>query len=231
MSANRGPRAVVSRPASAALGRWLLDGAEPIAPREALRVALADLNRPVLIVESASGPAVATGGSVALSSEKRGLAVLAILPPLNPASLGDPSFSTDHGLRFPYVTGAMANGIASAEVVEAIAGAGMLAFFGAAGLSLERIESALVRLKANLAGRTYGFNLIHSPNEQSLESATVDQFLRHKMRLVEASAYLDLTPHIVRYRLSGIHRAPSGEVLTPNRVVAKVSRVEVATKF
>ena len=225
MSANRGPRAVVSRPASAALGRWLPDGAEPAANREALRAALADLNRPVLLVETASGPAVATGGSVTLTSEQRGIAVLAILPPLNPTSLGDPSFTSDHGLRFPYVTGAMANGIASAEVVEAIAGAGMLAFFGAAGLSPDRIETALVRLKANLAGRTYGFNLIHSPNEQSLESATVDLFLRHGLRLVEASAYLDLTPHIVRYRLTGIHRGPNDEVVTPNRVIANVSRV------
>src|SRR2546422_917674 len=130
MSANRGPRAVVSRPASAPLGRWLSDGAEPVADAEALREALADLNRPVLL-----------------------------------------------------------------------------------------IESALIRLKASLPGRTYGFNLIHSPNEQSLESATVDLFLRHGLRLVEASAYLDLTPHIVRYRLSEIRRGPDGEVVTPNRVI------------
>jgi PfaD family protein len=231
MSANRGPRAVVSRPTSAPLGQWLPDGAEPVTDAQALRTALANLNRPVVLVQTASGPAVATGGSVTLNSGERGHSVLAILPPLNPAALGDPSFSTDHGLRFPYVTGAMANGIASAEVVESIAGAGMLAFFGAAGLSLDRIESALVRLKSNLAGRTYGFNLIHSPNEQSLESATVDLFVGHGLRLIEASAYLDLTPHIVRYRLSGIHRGPNGEVVTPNRVIAKVSRVEVASKF
>jgi len=231
MSANRGPRAVVSRPACATLGRWLADGAEPRSDAETLRTALADLNRPVVLVETASGPAVANGGSVSLAPGERGHPVLAILPPLSPATLGDPSFCSDHGLRFPYVTGAMANGIASAEVVEAVAAAGMLAFFGAAGLSLERIESALVRLKANLADRKYGFNLIHSPNEQNLESATVDLFLRHALRLVEASAYLDLTPHIVRYRLSGIHLGPNGEVVTPNRVIAKVSRVEVASKF
>ncbi|HKB01029.1 MAG TPA: PfaD family polyunsaturated fatty acid/polyketide biosynthesis protein, partial [Gemmataceae bacterium] len=150
---------------------------------------------------------------------------------LVPASLGDSSFCADHGLRFPYVTGAMANGIASAEVVEAVASAGMLAFFGAAGLSLDRTEAAIVRLKQNLGDRPYGFNLIHSPGEQSIESATVDLYLRHGVRLAEASAYLDLTPHVVRYRLSGIHRGPDGRVVTPNRVVAKVSRVEVATKF
>ena len=60
MSANRGPRAVVSRPASAPLGRWLSDGTEPVADVESLREALADLNRPVLLIESAKGPTVVT---------------------------------------------------------------------------------------------------------------------------------------------------------------------------
>ena len=77
----------------------------------------------------------------------------------------------------------------------------------------------------------YGFNLIHSPNEQSLERTLVDLYLRRNVRLVEASAYLDLTPHVVRYRLHGIHRNNDGEILTPNRVIAKVSRIEVGSKF
>ena len=38
--------------------------------------------------------------------------VLASLPPLYPEWLGDRSFDEVHGLRFPYVAGAMANGIA-----------------------------------------------------------------------------------------------------------------------
>ncbi|HJZ90554.1 MAG TPA: nitronate monooxygenase, partial [Gemmataceae bacterium] len=160
-----------------------------------------------------------------------GLPILAILPPIDPASLGDPSFCADRGLRFPYVTGAMANGIASAELVEAVARAGMLAFFGSAGLSLERIEAAIVRLKQGLGDKPYGFNLIHSPNEQSIESGTVDLYLRHGVRLAEASAFLDLTQHVVRYRLTGIDRDATGRVVTPNHVVAKVSRIEVASKF
>ena len=51
------------------------------------------------------------------------------------------------------------------------------------------------------------------------------------MRLVEASAYLDLTLPVVRYRVSGLRRGPDGAVVAPNRVIAKVSRVEVAAKF
>jgi PfaD family protein len=210
--------------------RWFANGHVPTIDSQALRAALGDLNRTVVIVRTDTGPALADGGSLAFDGES-GHPVLAILSLMPPSSLGDPAFCADHRLRFPYVTGAMANGIASTELVEAVAGANMLSFFGAAGLSLERIEAAIVRLQSNLADRTFGFNLIHSPSEQSHESATVDLYLKHRVRLVEASAYLDLTPHIVRYRLTGIHCDESGLIVTPNRVVAKVSRVEVASKF
>jgi PfaD family protein len=145
--------------------------------------------------------------------------------------LGDASFRTDHGLRYAYVAGAMANGIGSAEVVEAMSRAGMLAFFGAAGLPLERVEAAVDRLARTLGEAPFGFNLIHSPNEPDLEAAVVDLYLRRGVRLVEASAYLDLTLPVVRYRLAGIRADSTGRVSTPNRIVAKVSRVEVASKF
>src|SRR5262249_2759055 len=58
-----------------------------------------------------------------------------------------------------------------------------------------------------------------------------DLYLRRGVRLVEASAYLDLTLPVVRYRLHGIRADAAGRVVTPNRVIAKVSRVEVASKF
>jgi PfaD family protein len=160
-----------------------------------------------------------------------GMPVAAYLPPMPLGSLGDPGFQADHGLRFPYVAGAMANGIASEQLVEAMSRAGMLGFFGAAGLALDRIDAAIHRLQTNLGDAPFGFNLIHSPNEPAHEAATVDLYLRRGVRLVEASAYLKLTAPVVRFRLHGIHRAPSGEIVAPNRVIAKVSRVEVATAF
>jgi PfaD family protein len=153
------------------------------------------------------------------------------VPACVPENFGDPSFRQDHGLRYNYVAGAMANGIASADLVEAMGRAGLLAFFGAAGLSVPVIESAVQRLGRNLGARPYGFNLIHSPNEPDLEAAVVDLYLKHSVRLVEASAYLDLTLPVVRYRLHGIHADNAGRGVCPNRVVAKVSRVEVAAKF
>lgn len=155
---------------------------------------------------------------------------VAYLPPIQPEHLGDDSFRADHRLRYPYIAGAMANGIASADLVEAMSHAGMLGFFGAAGLPLAEIENAVHRLQRGLGERPHGFNLIHSPGEPDLEHAVADLYLRRGVRLVEASAYLDLTLPLVRYRLHGIHLA-GGRIVTPNRVIAKVSRIEVASKL
>jgi trans-AT polyketide synthase, acyltransferase and oxidoreductase domains len=109
--------------------------------------------------------------------------------------------------------------------------AGLLGFFGSAGLSLPTVESAVERLQKNLGDAPFGFNLIHSPNEPATEAGVVDLYIRRGVRLAEASAFLDLTLPVVRYRVHGIARGSDGRVHTPNRVVAKVSRVEVASKF
>src|SRR5437016_10993900 len=91
------------------------------------------------------------------------------VPAVVPEDLGDPAFRADHRLRYAYVAGAMANGIGSVEVVEAMSRAGMLGFFGAAGLPLGRIEAAIDRLSRDLGEAPHGFNLIHSPGEPAHE--------------------------------------------------------------
>src|SRR5262249_50132936 len=112
------------------------------------------------------------------------------VPAIKPGDLGDPAFRADHRLRYAYLCGAMANGIGSVEIVEAMARAGMLAFFGAAGLSLPRIEQAIDRLQQSIPDLPHGFNLIHTPNEPGIEQGVVELYLRRGVRLVEASAYL-----------------------------------------
>ena len=123
----------------------------------------------------------------------------------------------------------MAKGISSVAMVEELGRSGMLGFFGAAGLPISTVETAVDRL-AN-AGFPCGFNLIHSPQEPDLETALVDLYIRKGVHLVEASAFLTLTLPLVRYRTHGIHRLPDGTIVTPNRIIAKVSREELAEKF
>jgi PfaD family protein len=216
-----------------AIGWWLPDGPGPVRG-DAVRAAVGDLRRSVLLVRDGDSYALADCGTCTLGRESTSpytLPVAGYLPPIDPRHLGDPAFCRDHGLRFPYVSGAMANGIASADLVEAMSRAGLLGFFGAAGLSLPTVEAAVERLQQTLGDAPFGFNLIHSPNEPAVEASVVDLYIRRGVRLVEASAFLDLTLPVVRYRVHGIARGSDGHVYTPNRVVAKVSRVEVASKI
>lgn len=179
------------------------------------------------------GIGVGIDGALRVDGAAGSWPLLGMLPPLYPEWLGDRSFGETHGTRFPYVVGAMANGIASTRLVIAMAEGGGLGFFGAAGLSLPRVEAALEQLQRALdpARLPWGANLIHSPAEPALEEAVADLYLRRGVRCVEASAYLALTPAVVRYACSGLHLDAHGQILRRNRVFAKVSRAEVARQF
>ncbi|MCW8133436.1 MAG: PfaD family polyunsaturated fatty acid/polyketide biosynthesis protein [Planctomycetota bacterium] len=216
-----------------ATGWWKGHGAQPIADGTAQREAFGRILEPLFLVRHGTVRALARGGEVGLhgAAPEGALPLTGFVPSVMLEHLGSADFCRDHGLRYAYVTGAMANGIASAEIVEAMGQAGMLGFFGAAGLPPAQVEAAVERVQRTLGSKPYGFNLIHSPAEPDLEAAIVDLYLRKNVRLVEASAFLDLTLPAVRYRVHGIHRGPDGKVATPNRIVAKVSRVEVAAKF
>lgn len=159
------------------------------------------------------------------------LPFVGMAPSCPPERLGDPAFCRDHGLRFAYVGGSMAKGISSVAMAQAFGAAGMLGFFGAAGLPLDEVEQAIAQLQGGTRPYPFGMNLIHSPNEPDLEAALVDLYLTRGVRLIEASAFLDLTLPVVRFRVHGIHRDVSGQIITPNRIIAKLSREELAAKF
>ena len=153
------------------------------------------------------------------------------LPGISAASLGDPSFMAVHKVRLPYICGEMANGIASVPMVQAMAKAGLLGFFGAAGLPLHEIEKAVAQLKATVGDASWGSNLIHSPQDPDLEERSVDLYLREGVTRVSASAFMALRPSIVRYACTGLKTAPDGSIIRRNHVFAKISRVEVAKPF
>jgi len=160
-----------------------------------------------------------------------GVPLLGVVPAVSSADLGDPSFCASHGVRAAYVSGAMAGGIASPEIVIAMAKAGLIGFYGAGGLPMEQVTKQVKAIKAELGDLPAGFNLLHNPVEPKVEEATVELFLREGCRYVSASAFMRLTASIVRYRLTGIHKDASGRVVVPNKVFAKVSRAEVAQPF
>ena len=192
------------------------------------------LNVPFSLVADHSDVKIGLGGSInfnAVAGNEGSYKHLAFVPQQTIRALGDKQFCQDYQIKYPYMTGAMANGIASVELVEAIGNADMLASFGAAGLSLQEVEKAIQRLKESLPNKTYCFNLIYSPNEKGHEDAIVDLYLRYGIDLVETSAYMKLTLPVVRYRVKGIYKDTQGNIVVPNRIIAKASRVELASKW
>jgi len=144
------------------------------------------------------------------------------------ARLGSAAFRRDHGVRLAYVGGAMYRGIASTAIVKRMANAGLLSFFGTAGLPTETVAEALRDIRRGVPENApWGMNLL--PDHR--EAANVELFLNEGVCHVEAAAYVALTPAIVRYRLSGLEAAKDGTVTRRNRLMAKVSRPEVAERF
>ncbi len=216
-------------------GWWLPGEEKPQVGHDALRQALFQVTRPVYLLNVDGRVGVAQDGEVTIGgtekSHRRGYPVTGYAPAVHPADLGDTSFKKAHQLQYPYVVGAMANGITSVEMVVAAGRAGMIGFFGAAGLGLNRIEAAVDSLQRQLPDRPFGCNLIHSPSEPDLELGTVELYLRRGIHRISASAFLQMTLPLVLYRVKGIHRDGSGTVICPNKIIAKVSRIEIAEKF
>ncbi|MDI6688655.1 MAG: PfaD family polyunsaturated fatty acid/polyketide biosynthesis protein [Desulfobacterales bacterium] len=214
-------------------GWWTQGKTDPEYGDNAVKKAISRVTEPVFLLDMDGRLAVGKGGIITignLTEPSRGdYPLCAYSPPLPPENLGDPYFKKRHNLCYAYIAGAMANGITSVRMVQETGRAQMLGFFGAAGLSTDKIESAIYGLKEHKL--PFGFNLIHSPNDPELEAAVVNLYLKHEIRLVSASAYLDLTLPIVYFRVHGIHNNQNGDIICPNRIIAKVSRVEVAEKF
>lgn len=146
--------------------------------------------------------------------------------------LGSEDFRRDYRLRLSYVAGSMYGGIASKELVTRMGKSGLMSYFGAEGLSLAQIEEAIRHIQGRLThNEPYGVNLPHGPDDPGLETETVALYLRHGVRFVEASGYLQMTAPLILYRLKGLRRDEDGGIICENRVLAKVSRPEVAEAF
>jgi PfaD family protein len=150
--------------------------------------------------------------------------------PISAAKLGAERFRKRYGIDYAYMAGSMAHGVASEDLVEAMSGAGLLASFGAAGLGLDRIRDAVIRLRRSIPPNRLCVNLIHSPQSEVLERAVVDLLLHAGVTTIEASAFMQPTLPLVWFRARGARLAASGPVAA-NRVIAKVSRREVARHF
>lgn len=151
---------------------------------------------------------------------------------IRPNALGHSGFLADHKARLAYVAGGMVKGIGSTDLVERMARAGLPAFFGSGGMSAEAIEEAVARLTASLGpDMPWGVNFLHNFVMPEAEEQVVDILLRHDVRSIEASAFIIPTPALARWRILGLSAAPDGSIRRRHRIMAKLSRGEVARGF
>ena len=214
---------------AAAAGYWRPG---PAATAATARGGVYDIRKSVVIVAGDGIDAVTGGDFTADRDDDACCEVVGLLPATPPELLGHSSFRAAHGVELAYVAGEMANGIATTAMVAAMARAGMLGFFGAAGLEPAAVRRAVRELTAALGeDRSWGASLIHSPNHPRLERDITGLYLREQVRRVCASAFMDLTSNVVRYAASGLHVDRAGRIVRPNHLFAKVSRPEVARHF
>ncbi|MCP4134816.1 MAG: ACP S-malonyltransferase [bacterium] len=147
-------------------------------------------------------------------------------------SLGSEEYKKEYGCKYAYAAGAMYKGIASTGLVKRMGKAGMMAYYGTGGVDFDTIEKAIQDIQSALSnGEPYGMNLLSNPNEPEAEEAAVDLFLRHGVRNVEAAAFMQMTPALVKFRLKGLSRGSDGSVVIANKIIGKISRPEVAELF
>lgn len=168
-----------------------------------------------------------------MGDDRPGMPEAARLPAIFPEWLGDRALLTEHPARFCYVVGEMARGIATPQMVIEAVRAGCIGFYGSAGLALAEIKAGIKQIQAALGVNqtAWGANLIHSPQEPGQEAAIVDLFLEEGVRRVSASAFMRLTPDVVRFTALGLERTADGKIKRHNHLFAKVSRAEVAEPF
>ncbi|BCJ93981.1 polyketide biosynthesis protein PksE [Anaerocolumna cellulosilytica] len=148
------------------------------------------------------------------------------------ATLGSEAFKRRYHLRYAYIAGAMYRGVSSKELVVKMGKAGMLGFLGMGGLSLSEIEEAINYIQRELNhDQTYGMNFLYDPANPEKEERVIDLYFRYGINIIEASAFMGVTSALIRYKAKGLRRNERGIIESNNKIIAKISRPEVAEAF
>ena len=162
--------------------------------------------------EPVGAPRGVEDATVGISARTATARSAAIVPACRLEDLGDASFRADHGLRYALHVGGDGQrdrlgrdrrGDGAERVPGDLRRGGAAAGGGRAGDRPDSARAWAIRFLTAM-------NLIHSPGEPELEAAVVDLYLRRRVRLVEASAFLNLTLPVVRYRVAGLRRDGRG---------------------
>ncbi|MFK5894809.1 MAG: PfaD family polyunsaturated fatty acid/polyketide biosynthesis protein [Pseudomonadota bacterium] len=199
---------------------------------EAIKKLIGSLGTRLYVIQRGKDIELHASGQLVNSDDSHDAApCLGTIAAYKPEQLGDQNFLSDYGVKYAYYAGAMANGINSEQMVIAMGKKGLLSFFGSGGLSIKRIESAISTIKKELPNGPFAFNLLHNPANPDWEIDCVKLFIKNDIKIVEAAAYINLSPAIVYYRAAGLQQSADGTIIINNKIIAKLSRTEVAQQF
>ncbi len=189
---------------------------------------------PVAVAPAGVSPAAPAAPSAPAATDAAAQSAAAAGPraALSAETLGSALFLRRFGTRYAYVSGAMYRGIAAPKLVVRMGKAGFAGFFGTGGLPFDEIEAGIRYIQGELRnGEAYGVNLLANYAHPELERQTIELYLRLGVRLIEAAAFMQVTPALVLYKLKGLVRGPDGRIESRHRIMAKISRPEVAEAF
>jgi len=139
--------------------------------------------------------------------------------------LGSAAFRDEYGVAYSYLAGPLDDGISGVQMLSRLSDAGILGVYGATGQSDRQLEQTLQALQ----GKKGCFAVDLRAGSTNLQR--IELLRKHQVRVLHASDFVQLTPALVYYRLQGARRGPDGQVFAPNRIIARISRLETAENF
>ncbi|WP_281991568.1 ACP S-malonyltransferase [Aquimarina aggregata] len=152
--------------------------------------------------------------------------------PYSGKSLGNLGFKKSYGLEYAYIAGSMYRGIASRDLVVKMANSGLMSYLGIGGMSISEVEEEIIEIKKILdENKPFGINLLCNIQNPDKEMQTVQLFLKHGIDKIEASGFMQITLALGYYCIKGLYINKEKMIDSKHKVMAKVSRPEVAELF
>ena len=146
-------------------------------------------------------------------------------------SMGSEILRKEYGVKYAYFVGGMHKGISSKEMIVRLSNAGILGFYGASGLPLEKVKCDLQFIIQSLSpGQTFGVNIKHQIHSPSRDENLIPLLLEKSVRAVELSGYTRITWPLVQYRYNSSSKY-NDQWIVPNKVVVKASSPEIVELF
>lgn len=147
-------------------------------------------------------------------------------------NLGNAAFKKEYGIKYAYMSGAMYRGISSKELVVAMGKANLMGSLGTGGMHYNKIRNDIDYIQRKLSdGQNYSMNLVCNLSNPQEEIKTIELYLEKRIKRIDAAAFLQITPALVLYRVKGLRKELSGRISCNHKILAKVSRPEVAKAF